>query len=257
MHSFAAASQDQDARFHLENADLSLTEIDRAQAFVNSVLDLNPRLAVFDCDGTLWSGDAGERFFAWEQEQNLVSADSMRAMVARYADYKAGNVAEEVMCGEMVTLHRGMIEADVQRAATRFFDLYFVEQIFPEVRSLVEELHKRGCDVWAVSSTNEWVIRAAMRHFAIPRDHVLAAAVVIENLRVTDRLIRIPSGDGKPSAIREVIGKNPDVAFGNSRWDADMLAIARHGFAVNPNPDLADTAKARACPIYFPAQKQS
>jgi len=236
---------------------LSLTEIDRTPAFVNSVLDLNPGLAVFDCDGTLWSGDAGERFFAWEQEQNLVSEDIMRAMVARYADYKAGNVPEEVMCGEMVTLHRGMIEADVQRAATRFFDLYFVEQIFPEMRRLVEELHKRGCDVWAVSSTNEWVIRAAMRHFAIPRDHVLAAAVVIENMRVSDRLIRIPSGDGKPRAIREVIGKDPDVAFGNSRWDADMLALARHGFAVNPNPDLADTAKARGWPIYFPEQKQS
>ena len=244
------------ARIRIRESCLTLTETDRAQAFINSVLDLNPRLAVFDCDGTLWSGDAGERFFAWEQEQKFVSEDIMQPMIARYADYKAGNVPEEVMCGEMVTLHRGMIEADVQRAATRFFDLYFVEQIFPELRTLIEELLKRGCDVWAVSSTNEWVIRAATRHFGIAHNHVLAAAVAIENMRITDKLVRIPSGDGKPRAIREVIGKDPDVAFGNSRWDVDMLAIARHGFAVNPNPDLVQTAKAHGWQIYFPERTQ-
>src|SRR5262249_47601597 len=102
--------------------------VGRASAFIDSILALQPKIAVFDCDGTLWSGDAGETFFAWEQEENLVPVETMRAMRARYADYKAGSVAEEVMCAELVTMHKGLIEADVQRAATRFFDLNFVEQ---------------------------------------------------------------------------------------------------------------------------------
>lgn len=157
------------------------------------------------------------------------------------------------MCGEMVTMHRGMIEADVQRAATRFFDLNFVEHIFSEMRSLVRQLIAQGCDVWAVSSTNDWVIRAGMRHFGIPRDHVLAASVEIENMRITDRLVRIPSGPGKPKAIREVVKKDPDAAFGNSRWDADMLALARHAYAINPNPDLEKMARERQWGVYFPA----
>lgn len=223
-----------------------------SQAFVESILRLEPRVAAFDCDGTLWSGDGGERFFAWELEEKLVSDDIAQFMRARYADYKAGNVPEDVMCGEMVTMHRGMIEADVQRAATRFFDLCFVENIFPEMRSLVRQLIAQGCDVWAVSSTNDWVIRAGMRHFGIPRDHVLAASVVIENMRITDRLIRIPSGPGKPKAIRDVVKKDPDAAFGNSRWDADMLALARHPYAINPNPDLERMARERQWGVYFP-----
>src|SRR4030095_13996301 len=155
-------------------------DVDRASAFIDWILTLEPKVAVFDCDGTLWSGDAGETFFAWEQEENVVPEESMRAMRARYADYKAGNVAEEVMCAELVTMHKGLIEADVQRAATRFFDLNFVEQIFPEMRELVQRLQAQGTDVWAVSSTNEWVIRAGMRHFGIARDHILAAAVKID-----------------------------------------------------------------------------
>jgi phosphoserine phosphatase len=120
------------------------------------------------------------------------------------------------------------------------------------MRDLVRRLQEQGSQVWAVSSTNEWVIRAGMRHFNIPRERILAASVQIEGNRITDRLVRIPSGDGKPKAIREVIRKNPDAAFGNSRWDVDMLDIARHPFAVNPNPDLDETARTRGWTIYRP-----
>jgi phosphoserine phosphatase len=230
----------------------SLSAKNRTQVFIDSILRLQPRLAVFDCDGTLWSGDAGERFFDWELREGLMSEAVERWARPRYANYRAGEVPEEIMCGEMVTLHRGMIEADVQRAATKFFDIYFHELIFPEMQRLVERLRCQGCDVWAVSSTNVWVIRAAMRHFGISCAHILAAQVEIKQGRVTDRLVRVPSGDGKVRAIREVIGKDPDAAFGNSRWDQEMLEISRHAVAVNPNPDLEKTARERGWKVYFP-----
>ena len=43
-----------------------------------------------------------------------------------------------------------------------------------------------------------------------------------------------------------------DAAFGNSRWDSEMLAMAKHAFAVNPNPDLEATAREQGWTIYFP-----
>ena len=66
----------------------------------------------------------------------------------------------------------------------------------------------------------------------------MTPAVEIDKLRITDQLVRVPSGDGKPRAIQEVIKKTPNAAFGNSRWDTEMLAMYQHAFAINPNPDL-------------------
>lgn len=221
--------------------------------FLDSVIRLLPRVAAVDCDGTLWAGDAGSLFFEWELREGGIIADALVHTVReRYAAYKRGEVDETTMCGEMVTMHRGISETKMMDAAGRFFDQFFAAQIFPEMRELVRRLQQSGCEVWAVSSTNEWVIRAGMKHFGIIEKRILAAATEIDGGVVTDRLIRVPSGTGKPQALREVVKKEIDVAFGNSRWDTEMLAMAKHAFAVNPNPDLEAVAQEKGWRIYFP-----
>lgn len=220
--------------------------------FFDTILRLSPRVAAFDCDGTLWSGDAGETFFDWEIKRGVVTAEVGRAMRARYAEYKAGKVSEDAMCSEMVTMHRGISEAAMMQAASDFMGHSFPGHVFPEMRDLVQRLHADGCEIWAVSSSNEWVIRAGMKQFGIPEDRILAAKPVLENGVVTDRLVRMPSGPGKVRALREVVGKGVDAAFGNSRWDTEMLAMARHAFAINPNADLEATARKNGWEIYFP-----
>jgi HAD superfamily phosphoserine phosphatase-like hydrolase len=230
-----------------------MTSLTSAQTeFIESVLNLRPLAAAFDCDGTLWSGDAGEGFFSWELVQRLVPAEIASWARSRYADYKAGKVAEEVMCGEMVTMHRGLREEVVQQACDRYFAQAIAPNIFPEMRELVERLRQSGCDVWAVSSSNQWIIRSAMRWFGVPQDRILAAEVAIENGIITDRLIRVPSGPGKPEAIRSVLKSAPDCAFGNAIWDREMLAMSGHAFAVNPNPDLKEIAIVNGWTVYQP-----
>jgi phosphoserine phosphatase len=222
------------------------------EVFLESVLRLKPRVAAFDCDGTLWSGDAGERFFDWEINEGVVSDEVGQAMRARYVEYKGGKVSEDDMCGEMVTMHKGMTEAAMMKAASAFMTDAFPSHIFPEMQELVGRLHENGCEVWAVSSSNEWVIRVGMKAFGIAEDRILATKVKVANGVITDRLVRIPSGPGKTRALRDVAKKEINAAFGNSRWDADMLAMASHGFAVNPSPDLEAAARERGWTIYFP-----
>jgi phosphoserine phosphatase len=234
-----------------------MTRLTLAQTeFIESVLSLKPLVATFDCDGTLWSEDAGEGFFAWElgqeQEQSLVSEPVARWAQSRHADYLAGQVAEEVMCGEMVTMHRGLRDEVVQQACDAYFSQAISASIFPEMRELVRGLLDSGCEVWAVSSSSQWIIRSAMPFFGIPQSQILAAEAAVENGIITDRLIRVPSGPGKPEAIREVINGAPDCAFGNSIWDREMLDMSKHPFAINPNPNLKEIALAKGWKVYQP-----
>ena len=234
----------------------------RQTEFIERVLSLRPRVAAFDCDGTLWSGDAGEGFFSWELQQGLVSEEIAQWARARYADYKAGLVDEDTMCGEMVTMHRGLREEIVQQACDAYFAQGIAANIFPEMRQLVERLRSSecGCDVWAVSSSCQWIIRSAMRYFGIPQNRILAAEVAIENGAIdgtiTDQLIRVPSGPGKVEAIRSALKSSPDhrpdCAFGNAIWDREMLAMSKHPFAINPNPDLKEIALANGWTVYQP-----
>jgi phosphoserine phosphatase len=231
--------------------------------FIETVLSLQPRVATFDCDGTLWSDDAGEGFFSWELDQGLVSGAIVEWARARYADYKAGRVDEDTMCGEMVTMHRGLREEVVQRACDAYFPQAIAPTIFPEMRELVGRLRQSGCDVWAVSSSCQWVIRSGMRYFGIPQNRILATEAAVENGIIADRLIRVPSGPGKPEAIRSALNSSPnsssnyapDCAFGNAIWDREMLAMSNHPFAINPNPNLKEIAIAEGWSVYQPDGK--
>lgn len=224
----------------------------RAAQFIGSVLALKPAIAVFDCDGTLWSGDAGADFFYWEMERGIVTAEVAERARARYDLYKAGEVDEETICGEMVTMNRGVSCQLLAKAAEQFFVEVVEQRVFPDLQELIRRLAEQGCEVWAVSSTNDWVVKAGARRFGIPSERILAASVHIENGFASDRLVRVPTDGLKVVAIREVIGKPVDAVFGNSIHDQAMLETARYPFCINPNSDLKKIAQERNWPVYWP-----
>jgi phosphoserine phosphatase len=223
-----------------------------AQAFLDSVLRLRPQIAVFDCDGTLWSGDSGADFFYWEVKRGVLPARVAEWALARYDDYKRGNVGEEAMCGEMVSIHHRIPEGLLEKAAADFFAELIEPRIFPEMLQLTRELRDLNCELWAVSSTNIWVVREGVRRFGIPSENVLAACVHVEGGLATDRLHRVPTGPAKVTALKEVLGKQADACFGNSIHDLAMLEIARRPFVINPNADLEKIALAKNWPVYWP-----
>lgn len=227
-----------------------------AGQFIASVLAIRPTLAVFDCDGTLWAPDSGEQFFYWEIERGLLPQAVIDWALPRYDDYKQGRVDEETMCGEMVTLHKGIARQTLERAAADFFEAKIAPVIFPEMQELAIRLRASGCELWAVSSTNEWVVRAGAPVFGIELERVIAACAETEGGCATDRLIRVPTDEHKARAIGEFLPRVPDAAFGNSMHDLRMLEQAAHAFVVNPNPDLEREARRRGWRVYRPARQQ-
>ncbi len=223
-----------------------------AAEFLETTLALKPAIAVFDCDGTLWSGDAGYGFMIWSLEQGLVSRNASDWIDSRYRLYRAGEVSEAAMCGEMVQLYAGLHEDDMRRASTEYFRTHIEANIFPVMRTVLKRLRTLGTDIWAVSSTNNWVIEAGLKQLEIPANKILAARVGVANGIITSELLDVPTDEGKALALQNVGIFAPDVVYGNSIHDAAMMRLAKHPFAVNPSTELTRTASASGWPIFHP-----
>jgi len=231
---------------------LNLAPLSTAE-FHDRVHSLSPKIAVFDCDGTLWSGDAGSAFMHWSIETRLIPPDMITFINRRYQGYLAGEVSELVICGEMVQIYT-MIEIEtIRAAAATFFRDHIEKNIFPEMLQLVTDLQRQGVDIWAVSSTNDWVVEEGVKRFNIPANRVLAARTEAVGGVATNRLVAVPTDELKVTALHGVGITAPDVVFGNSVHDAAMLAIARSAFPVNPSTALLERAVAEGWPVYYPA----
>ena len=224
-----------------------------AREFQQHVINVSPRVAVFDCDGTLWSGDSGYGFMVWSIEQGLVSRSTSDWIDNRHRAYRAGNVTELQICGEMVQIYAGLRDHELQAAAARYVEEYVRGRVFAEMAALIDALGQSGAQLWAVSSTNKWVVAEGVRPFGIPEDRVLAAEVRVANGVITDELLDVPTDEGKASALVRVGLSRPDAVFGNSIHDLAMLEIAAHAFPVNPSPALLEAAARHGWSYYRPA----
>jgi phosphoserine phosphatase len=221
--------------------------------FLARVYESSPRVAVFDCDGTLWGPDSGSAFMWWSMEKGLLSPEAMAWLKGRYDGYKRGEVSELAICGEMVQVYRGIPEETIRSAAAEFFGEQIEPQIFPEMQRLVADLQSAGTAIWAVSSTCDWVVEEGVKRFNIAANRVLAACVECVNKVATDRLRDVPTDEGKVASLKRVGIVSPDVAFGNSIHDAAMLSIAKAPFPVNPSVELARLSAELGWSVYYPA----
>lgn len=224
-----------------------------AQEFKRLVLESNPKVAVFDCDGTLWGGDAGYGFLAWSLEQGLVSRSTSDWIDTRHRAYRAGQVCEEEICGEMVQIYAGLRDQELRAAAAQYVKEFVHDCIFPEMIDLVAALQAAGVDLWAVSSTNRWVVAEGVRDFRIPENHILAAEVRVKDGLITSEIMNVPTDQGKAVALKRVGLTAPDAVFGNSIHDLAMLEMAVRPYPVNPSPALLDAAGKNGWGYFRPA----
>lgn len=222
------------------------------QEFERLVLDTEPKVAVFDCDGTIWGGDSGSAFLTWSLEQGLVSRSTSDWVDTRYRAYLTGKVSELEICGEIVQIYAGLRDQELRAAAAEFVQQFVQPHVFPEIASLIATLRQAGVELWAVSSTNRWVVAEGVRPLGIPEERVLAVEARVVDGVITSEIISVPTDEGKAQALRQVGLPAPDAVFGNSIHDLAMLEIARRAFPVNPSPALLQAAAKRGWGYFRP-----
>lgn len=164
----------------------------------------------------------------WSMDSGLLSREACDWMDARYRAYLREEVSEVAICGAMVQIYRDLREAELRRASHTFFERMVRPRIFPEMLQLCHQLQAQGVTLWAVSSTNNWLIEDGMKDFGIPAERILAARVQVTNGLITEQILEVPTDEGKVESLARVGITHPDAVFGNSIHDAAMLSIAKH-----------------------------
>ena len=230
------------------------TEIQKwtAEEFERLVFESKPKVAVFDCDGTLWSGDAGYGFMAWSLEQGLVSRSTRTGSTRGIALIARADVSEVAICGEMVQMYaglrdgscamprRGMWMSLCAGAFSRRWSRWLPRCARPGIGALGGELDESLGG------------RRGLRDFEIPEERILAAEVRVEGRNHHERDCRCADGRGEGDALKRVGLPKPDAVFGNSIHDLAMLEMARCAFPVNPSPALLEAAAKRGWGYFRP-----
>ncbi len=215
------------------------------QAVMTQLKDPGPNpLATFDADGTLWSGDIGEAFFKWLIAGNLLPNHDCTKDI--YSEYEA-RVDEDRAKGYVwaVQAMAGLPVQDVVAWSRQMAHAW--PNYRPQMAGLVKGLAESGFDVWIVSATNRWTVTEGGRFMGFSPDRVIGMSVETADDKITDTpTLPLVANTGKVQVIDSVIGRRPNLAFGDSFGDLEMLEYALKGCVLGrPGEQGAFLEKAR------------
>jgi phosphoserine phosphatase len=218
----------------------------------------------FDGDGTLWSGDVGDDFFAALLAKGRFeppAAGAMRALAAEFGvsvpeggsalpvalhdAYVAGRVPEERVYEMMAYACAGWRLGEISDMAREVVERGgLVARLHGETARIVEWATASHVEAFVVSASPHAVVVEAAKALGFDAAHVVAAAAVErDGFLCAEALAPIPYGDGKVRRLTERIGSRAlYAAFGDNVFDIPLLRAAEMGVAVRPKPRLRERA---------------
>lgn len=218
-----------------------------------------------DGDGTLWSGDIGEDYFAALLDDGAISAIAHEALVREaaleeldvtggavavarriHAGYLAGTFPEERVCEIMTWIVAGWLPDEADAFAERVLVKVGLDaRLHGETQAVVAWARAKNVATFLVSASPRSVVEQAARRVGIEPANVVSATEERDSRGfIVSSVVRpIPYGPGKVMHLRAKLGARPlYAAFGDNAFDVPMLREARIPVAIRPKPRLVERA---------------
>ena len=205
-----------------------------------------PRLALFDLDHTLLSGDSDELWCEFLMDEGLLDraefAPRNAEMARRYAD---ASVSAEEFCEFYIGTLAGRTPAQWRPLCERFVAQVVVPRISPAAHALVEMHRARGDHLVLTTATNRLLTEPTARHLRIA--DLIATEVALADGRCTARsagtlnmregkLLRLQAWLAEQGLARARLA---DAAFySDSSNDLPLLSAVGEPVAVDPDARL-------------------
>jgi len=188
-----------------------------------NISSFDGELVVTDADGTLWDTDVGDEFFRYQIEHgvNGITSDHWSVYQAMFMNNpaKAYSWLAQINAGLSVEKLREIAD-DFCRRRRKF-------PYFEEMKDYLANFQDKGMEIYVVSASVRWALEPFVEKMGLDRQKILAMETKVRDGIITDEPISpLPFGVGKILAVREKIGCEPKIAFGNTMGDLDMLKAA-------------------------------
>ncbi len=212
------------------------------------------RIATFDQDGTTWVSHPlyGQALFALDRLAELAPEhpewkDTEPFKSVLDGDHEAMAKFSEKDWFEIVAVtHAGMSSAEFSKIVADWlpnssnpkFKRPVTELVYQPMLEVMEYLRANGFRTYIVTGGGQAFVRAYSEQvYGIPPEQVVGSSIVTKYEMVDGKpeLMRDPKvffiddSDGKAVGINLFIGKRPQIAFGNSDGDKEMLQWTTSG----------------------------
>lgn len=206
------------------------------------------RIATFDQDGTLW---VEQPIYG----QGLFALYRLTSMAPDHPEWKDTEPFKSVLTGDHAAMakftekdwmeivavtHAGMGTADFEKIVASWlpasknpiFGKPVTDLVYEPMLEVMELLRANGFQTWIVTGGGQEFVRVYANYvYGVPTEQVIGSSIATKYEMKDGKpvLLRDPklffndNDDGKAIGINLFIGKRPQIAFGNTEGDKEML----------------------------------
>ena len=215
------------------------------------------RLALFDLDNTLLSGDSDYEWGQFLVDHRVLDRESYEAQNRTYYEqYVAGTLDIHEYLGFALRPLAAHAPEDLQRWHAEFMRLRIVPMITPASRALVARHVAAGELCAIITATNSFVTAPIARAFGV--QHLIATEPEVRNGRFTGQVAGTPCfREGKLLRLEQWLAGmgrrlrdfEQSTFYSDSHNDLPLLERVTRAVAVDPDEALAAEAARRGWPV--------
>ncbi len=212
------------------------------------------RLAIFDLDNTLLCGDSDHLWGQFLADKGLVDGEHYRRENDRFlADYEAGTLDIHAFLRFSLQVLAAHDRRELERLRAGFIEERIAPLIAPAAPALLARHREAGDHLMILTATNRFVTEPIAGRLDV--DSLIATEVAVRDGQFTGEAEGTPCfREGKVTRLRAWLAERCEqpreiLFYSDSRNDLPLLERVERPVAVDPDPVLDDTARARGWPV--------